>query len=246
MNSGLQDAFNLAWKLALVCHGHCAPVLLDSYEAERRPVAEMITASGDAVEHAQTVTDPAERRARDEALRALFADPTSRHHEAIAEAELDIDYADSPIVMGDEQDALAPGQRLPDTIEVHLASGGACMLHELTNRAGHTALLIGGPSVRGEKVARLDSSIRARSSAAIIEATVTLTARSGDQSPGARLAPAAADQLGIGEITLLVMRPDGHVGLRADRDHIEALTAYHALLESGAQTRACTREDAKC
>ena len=93
MNSGLQDAFNLAWKLALVCQGHCAPALLDSYEAERRPVAEMITASGDAVEHAQTVTDPAERRARDETLRAVFADPTSRHHEAIAEAELDIDYA---------------------------------------------------------------------------------------------------------------------------------------------------------
>ena len=49
------------------------------------------------------------------------------------------------------------------------------------------------------------------------------TTRSGDQNPGARLAPAAADQLGIGEITLLVIRPDGHVGLRADRDHIEAL-----------------------
>jgi 2-polyprenyl-6-methoxyphenol hydroxylase-like FAD-dependent oxidoreductase len=75
MNSGLQDAFNLAWKLALVCHAHCTPALLDSYEAERRPVAETITVSGDAVELAQTVTDPAERRARDETLRAVFADP---------------------------------------------------------------------------------------------------------------------------------------------------------------------------
>ena len=79
----------------------------------------------------------------------------------IAEAELDVDYGGSPIVMGDEHDALAPGQRLPDTIEVYLASGGACMLHELTNRAGHTALLIGGLSVQGERLARLDSSIRA-------------------------------------------------------------------------------------
>jgi 2-polyprenyl-6-methoxyphenol hydroxylase-like FAD-dependent oxidoreductase len=51
MNSRLQDAFNLAWKLALVCQGHCSPALLDSHEAERRPVAETITASGDAVEH---------------------------------------------------------------------------------------------------------------------------------------------------------------------------------------------------
>ena len=30
MNTGLQDAVNLAWKLALVCHGLCDPVLLDS------------------------------------------------------------------------------------------------------------------------------------------------------------------------------------------------------------------------
>ena len=51
MNSGLQDAFNLAWKLALVCHGHCTPDLLDSYEAERRPVAETITASAQAQWH---------------------------------------------------------------------------------------------------------------------------------------------------------------------------------------------------
>ena len=31
----------------------------------------------------------------------------------------------------------------------------------------------------------------------------------------------------------VLIRPDGHVGLRADRNHIEALTAYHALLVSG-------------
>ena len=40
MNCGLQDAINLAWKLALVYHGAAEPALLDSYEAERRPVAE--------------------------------------------------------------------------------------------------------------------------------------------------------------------------------------------------------------
>jgi 2-polyprenyl-6-methoxyphenol hydroxylase-like FAD-dependent oxidoreductase len=39
LNSGVQDAHNLAWKLAAVLHGHAAPALLDSYERERRPVA---------------------------------------------------------------------------------------------------------------------------------------------------------------------------------------------------------------
>ena len=61
MNSGLQDAFNLAWKLALVHHGAGHPKLLDSYEAERRRVAEMISKSGDITEQAQTMSDATER-----------------------------------------------------------------------------------------------------------------------------------------------------------------------------------------
>jgi 2,4-dichlorophenol 6-monooxygenase len=39
LNSGIQDAHNLAWKLALVLNGKAPMSLLDSYEPERRPVA---------------------------------------------------------------------------------------------------------------------------------------------------------------------------------------------------------------
>jgi 2-polyprenyl-6-methoxyphenol hydroxylase-like FAD-dependent oxidoreductase len=232
MNSGMQDAFNLAWKLALVCQGHCSPALLDSYEMERQPVAATITASGEAFENAQNITDAAQRRARDEALRAVFADPASRHHESIAEAELDIDYAGSPIVMGDSHPALAPGQRLPDNIQVKLAGGEVCLLHELTNRSGHTAIIVGG-SQQGDELTRFDADLRAVGGAWLIEASVVLAVQSDDRSRYARITPAAADRLGIAKVTLLVIRPDGHVGLRADRDHLETLTAYHALLVSG-------------
>jgi 2-polyprenyl-6-methoxyphenol hydroxylase-like FAD-dependent oxidoreductase len=40
LNTGVQDAHNLAWKLAAVEHGHVRSDLLDSYERERRPVAQ--------------------------------------------------------------------------------------------------------------------------------------------------------------------------------------------------------------
>lgn len=40
MNTGIQDAHNLGWKLAAVLQGWGGPELLDTYEAERRPVAE--------------------------------------------------------------------------------------------------------------------------------------------------------------------------------------------------------------
>ncbi|MET8797342.1 FAD-dependent monooxygenase [Nocardia sp. NPDC004568] len=44
MNTSMQDAFNLGWKLAAVVHGDSPDALLDSYEAERRPIAEQVNA----------------------------------------------------------------------------------------------------------------------------------------------------------------------------------------------------------
>ncbi|MFE7312190.1 FAD-dependent monooxygenase [Streptomyces sp. NPDC057555] len=40
MNTGIQDGHNLAWKIAAVLHGQCAPALLDTYEPERRTAAQ--------------------------------------------------------------------------------------------------------------------------------------------------------------------------------------------------------------
>jgi len=47
MNTGLQDAYNLAWKLALVVSGRTGATLLDSYEDERLPVAERLLSTTD-------------------------------------------------------------------------------------------------------------------------------------------------------------------------------------------------------
>jgi hypothetical protein len=47
MNTGLQDAYNLGWKLALVVNGHANETLLDSYEQERMPIAQKLLATTD-------------------------------------------------------------------------------------------------------------------------------------------------------------------------------------------------------
>jgi 2-polyprenyl-6-methoxyphenol hydroxylase-like FAD-dependent oxidoreductase len=47
MNTGLQDAYNLAWKLALVAQGKADAALIDSYAAERMPVARRLLRSTD-------------------------------------------------------------------------------------------------------------------------------------------------------------------------------------------------------
>ena len=64
MNTGLHDAANLAWKLALVHHGLADPALLDSYEVERRPVAAIVADEGDAFEHALIAAPEPARRPR--------------------------------------------------------------------------------------------------------------------------------------------------------------------------------------
>jgi 2-polyprenyl-6-methoxyphenol hydroxylase-like FAD-dependent oxidoreductase len=47
MNTGLQDAYNLGWKLALVVQGRADAALLESYEAERIPVARRLLSTTD-------------------------------------------------------------------------------------------------------------------------------------------------------------------------------------------------------
>jgi 2-polyprenyl-6-methoxyphenol hydroxylase-like FAD-dependent oxidoreductase len=42
MNTGMQDAFNLAWKLAMVAHGAARLSLLDSYSVERSAVGDRV------------------------------------------------------------------------------------------------------------------------------------------------------------------------------------------------------------
>ncbi len=45
MNTGIQEAYNLAWKLAAVLHGDAAPALLDTYSAERVPIGRTLLGS---------------------------------------------------------------------------------------------------------------------------------------------------------------------------------------------------------
>ncbi len=218
MNTGLQDAANLAWKLALVHHGSADPVLLDSYEVERLPVARAVGLEGDDFELAELTTDAAGREERDRSMRAMLADPAARQHEIVAEAELDVEYSDSPIVIGDASAVLAPGQRLPDTIATRWY-------------AGHTVALLHGAEADPHAVSDLLGTLLdvvARSP--MLDAVIALGIGEHPAEPAARIEPSAADLLDVDEITLFAVRPDGYIGLRADHDHLAALARYQALV----------------
>jgi 2-polyprenyl-6-methoxyphenol hydroxylase-like FAD-dependent oxidoreductase len=163
MNSGIQDAFNLGWKLALVCEGDADPGLLDSYEIERRPVALEVVAAGEGMEEMGRFDGEAGRARRDEEVRAALSDPKTVHSEAVAEAELNIDYGESPVVVGEGEAredpsltnsgevrsgsslaSLRAGERLPDLGPVKAGEGEPeVRLHQLAHRAGHTLFVVG-------------------------------------------------------------------------------------------------------
>jgi len=224
MNCGLQDAANLAWKLALVHHGAADPALLDSYEQERRPVAQAICRSGDATEQAHGLQESAERAARDRAIAALLANPVARQQEVVAETEMNVSYAGSAIISGNVGQPFGAGQRLPTTIAAP-PGAGAELLHALTHRCGHTLLLLAGPEVSPEALSSLEAELEAERAAgslppALVEAVVAVRLE-------------AAPSLGLGPLTLLAVRPDGFIGLRADADHRSAVRRYGGLVLGG-------------
>jgi hypothetical protein len=191
----------------------------------------MITQSGDVTEHNQTLTDPIERNTRDQAIRANLSESKARHHEVVAEAELNVTYEGSPIVTGDVDSHLAPGRRLPNTITVKPPNRPVCRLHELTHRTSHTALLFGGTTVRGHALAEILTALKDLATGSpLFDAAFAFSASSDREDSIGHLEPTAAELLGIQGITLLMVRPDGYIGLRADRDHLKALERYHATI----------------
>ena len=71
LNTGVQDAFNLAWKLAAVIKGWAPAHLLDSYEAERHAIGKRVLKASDVLLRTLLIRRPLGRWLRDRIVRAL-------------------------------------------------------------------------------------------------------------------------------------------------------------------------------
>jgi 2-polyprenyl-6-methoxyphenol hydroxylase-like FAD-dependent oxidoreductase len=230
MNTGLQDAFNLGWKLALVCEGWAGEGLLDSYEIERRPVAEQIVASGMAAEASEMLTEADDRSARNIQMHQLFGDAQALHHEAAAAAEINRSYADSPIVRGEATNGVVPGRLLPDTAPVEHPTAGSAALHQFAHGPGHTVIVLGGNAAGpGEVVQLVDEIDALRGSTMPIDAVLGFSSQPDGGSIG-RIDESVTDQLGVVGVTTIAIRPDRYVGLRHDGTDYQALARYFESL----------------
>ena len=235
MNYGLQDSFNLGWKLAMVVKGTAKPHLLDSYGEERRPFAQMILQSGEASEKATTMKCPNQRAARDKMLRSVFASVLGTRKKAtvMSKTELNVEYGASSIVSGNASfghpGAPGPGGRMPNTHTVKLGPDDGwkvAALHELTFRAGHTVLLLGGPGANGSEFVELYKEagdlVASSHQAGVFDAVFAFTTDPSLTSLNGKiglLESSTVDAFGVKDVVMLVIRPDGFIGLRAsDKD----------------------------
>jgi 2-polyprenyl-6-methoxyphenol hydroxylase-like FAD-dependent oxidoreductase len=97
MNTGMQDAFNLAWKLALVVHGLAKPSLLESYSPERGAVGDMVLRNATQLTNLAVMRNPAAQALRNFAAKIALGLSQVQHRMADALTELDIAYPESPL-----------------------------------------------------------------------------------------------------------------------------------------------------
>jgi hypothetical protein len=100
MNTGMQDAINLAWKLAMVANGHANATLLDSYSPEPTAVGDLVLRNATRLTDIATLTNPAAQAARNLTLPVLFGFHALRERMATTMSEIEIAYAGSPLSSG--------------------------------------------------------------------------------------------------------------------------------------------------
>ena len=116
MNTGMQDVFNLAWKLALVHSGKAAPALLDSYSPERSAIGDQVLSSTGRMTRVALLHNPLLRELRDLAVGTLSRLPAIQQRLVDQLTELDLHYAHSPLSVTPHGAASQPaaGARTPD------------------------------------------------------------------------------------------------------------------------------------
>ena len=99
MNTGMQDAFNLAWKLAMVVHGAAKPSLLDSYSVERSAVGDLVLRNATALTDVALMRNPVAQTVRNFAAKILLGLSQVQHRISNTMTELEIAYPHSPLTV---------------------------------------------------------------------------------------------------------------------------------------------------
>ncbi len=236
MNTGLQDAANLAWKLALVLRSGAPDGLLDSYDSERRPVGERVLSATDRMFSVATSQNGWLAGLRDALIPALGA-TVARSGMARARAfhfisELGIRYPEggaAAAATADWGQGPAAGHRAPDAPVSH-----CCRVFDLIGGYHFHVLALSREPLTEEHVGALSSELAALRSEAGFDLRTHLVAHSlvgRDprlvQAENGAVFKAYGLEAGRRQ-ALYLIRPDGYVAWRAPSLDIPALRRFMA------------------
>jgi 2-polyprenyl-6-methoxyphenol hydroxylase-like FAD-dependent oxidoreductase len=217
MNTGLQDAYNLAWKLALVVQGRADAALLDTYEQERIPVAKRLLETTDRAFQLIVADGWLGSLFRTRILAAVAA--RAMKFERVRKlafrtiAQIGISYPGSSMsnaLPGLPKDAPAAGDRFP-WMHLRLEPNGRTEdLFEHLDDTKFNLLMIGQPPIDPDTFDDFGDLLRIQTIAA-------------DPANDAELARAKVPQP-----SFYLLRPDGHVGLCGVRLEITDVKRYLA------------------
>jgi 2-polyprenyl-6-methoxyphenol hydroxylase-like FAD-dependent oxidoreductase len=227
MNTGIQDALNLGWKLALVDRGVADEALLDSYQPERWPIGRFVLRFTDRATAIATADRPVVRLIRAQ-MAPRFVPIVLRLSRLRAFgfrtlSQLRINYRGSPAVdEGEPALRRGPraGDRLPDARIVE--DGRERWLHDAVATPTYRLLLCGpATSWNNDQLARLSERyaelVAVHRLAREASAGVLLDARG-----------EAFARLGVEQAANYLVRPDGHIGYRSGATDLGGLERYLA------------------
>jgi 4,5-epoxidase len=114
LNTGVGDGENLAWKLALVALGRADAELLDTYQAERRPIASDVLKSTTGATRIGFADTPVARWMRDHVFLPLLNRPFVQRYLTEQSSQLKVHYRGGPLAPRTFRPGLRPGERVPD------------------------------------------------------------------------------------------------------------------------------------
>lgn len=216
--TGIQDATNLAWKLA-ACLRHGAPVaLLDTYDEERRPIAREVLASTTTVSHIIFALNPLARFFREQLLFPILGTSFVQRRLFAKLSQLEMNYRGRNLSLHLDKPfsrvRIRAGDRAPDV--AFLQDGKKITMFQLLGSYGMIALL--GRSENNREV---------------MSALAALHIRSFFVSPQKAETQSLEDYCGdftriygVEGQFLYLIRPDGHVALFQRRMEIRPLATY--------------------
>ena len=227
MNTGIQEAWNLGWKLALVARGIADEALLDTYEAERRPIGRFVLRFTDRAARIAISESRTLRLLRTELVPRLaplvLRSSRARSYGFRTLAQLRIHYRTSPAVReGEPTPTRGPkaGDRLPDA-RIAL-DGQAGWLQDALAAPRFHLLLCGAAD--GWDASHL-AALQQRSGGLLAARRLTREA-----VPSALHDPdgQALARLGVEGAAQYLVRPDGHIGYRCAGTDLSGVERYLA------------------